>query len=220
MEKSRLPLPTQPVSTVKTLLFFTEPAALPRFDDLLQTGFIVTTLMELSVRAYLSGELGLPNRYIDTRVTTIFLDGKPVDNIDSAVIREGCTLALSSAMPGLVGATMRRDSHYASLRNTISYRAPDRSGLPVQGPFRIKLFNLLLKELGPVFLERGICVPLSELAGFLARQPAGFFRALKKVTLEGKEIEASSLVQPGRLNTDELVYVAVSTQNDDKNRRG
>ena len=34
------------------------------------------------------------------------LDGKPVDDIGSSFLHDGSTLALSAAMPGLVGATL------------------------------------------------------------------------------------------------------------------
>jgi len=216
MENHNLLFPTQPTDTIKTLLFHVDPAALPRFDDLLQTGFVVRTLTGLSIRAYLSGQLGLPDRYIDTKVTTVFLDGKPVDNIDTAAAGEGSTLALSSAMPGLVGATMRRESFYASLRNTIAYRGSEAHGLPAEGLLRVKLFNLLLPDLGPVFLERGIYLPVPEIARFLTRQSASFFAALKNITLGGNMLRISSLTRPNWAGADEWICVVVMTRKDIK----
>jgi hypothetical protein len=45
--------------------------------------------------------------YLENRIKTIFLDGKPVDDEDKAVLKNGSTLALSAAMPGLVDSTFR-----------------------------------------------------------------------------------------------------------------
>ena len=49
------------------------------------------------------------------------LDGKPVDDIGAALVQDGSTLALSAAMPGLVGATLRRGGAYSSFRSAITY---------------------------------------------------------------------------------------------------
>ena len=42
------------------------------------------------------------------------------------MVGHGDTLALSAAMPGLVGATMRRGGYFAGLRANISHRDQDR----------------------------------------------------------------------------------------------
>jgi len=45
---------------------------------------------------------GLDEDYVTQRISTIFLDGKPVDDIDTLLVRDGAVLSLSAAMPGLV----------------------------------------------------------------------------------------------------------------------
>ena len=66
--------------------------------------------------------LGLSPEYVDKRIQTLFLNGKAIDNPDTALLKEDSTLALSAAMPGLLGATLRKGSYYARMRNEISYQ--------------------------------------------------------------------------------------------------
>ncbi len=77
-----------------------------------------------------------------------------MDNLTTAIIRNGSVLALSSAMPGLAGATLRRGSIYASLRNSINYEEKNELTQKMDGVITVKLFNVLINELGPVLLQR------------------------------------------------------------------
>lgn len=141
----------------------------------------------------LCGQIGLSSECVRKSISTVFLDGKPVDDIDSAVIGEGSTLALSSAMPGLVGATMRRDGFYASFRRVITYKEERQYSLRKEGLFRVKLFNLLMAGLGPLFLSRGIFLEADELKAFFAGQSDDFFYGCKDVLSEGQPMPCSSL---------------------------
>ena len=76
--------------------------------------------------------------------------------MDSAWVENGSKLALSAAMPGLVGVTFRKGGFYASLRNTITYSKTEASVVKGDGEIVLKLFNMVAKELGPAFLENGI----------------------------------------------------------------
>jgi hypothetical protein len=199
-------------SNIKTLHLFMNPAALSHFDPVLQAGFFVRAAIQDSVRAYLSAQLGLPDQYINERISTVFLDGKPVDNIDSAIIMEGATLALSSAMPGLVGATMRRGGYYSGLRSAITYKEQGERKPEKEGVLRIKLFNLLLAQLGPIFLGRGVYMSVRELTGFLTRQPFDFFKACRKAMFDGEYLEVSSLACPGWCGDSEWVCLVATAQ--------
>src|SRR6185369_92588 len=95
----------------------------------------------------------------------IFLDNRPVDDLERSLVHQGSRVTLSAAMPGLVGATMRRSGFYASLRQGISHAEPGGESEAGEGTIRLKLFNLLLPELGPVILGRGILLRPAELAG-------------------------------------------------------
>jgi hypothetical protein len=66
-------------------------------------------------------------------------------------------------MPGLVGATMRRGGFYAALRQGISHVTESGTAAGEGGTVRVKLFNLLLAELGPLVLARGLILERGEL---------------------------------------------------------
>ncbi|MCP4349944.1 MAG: endonuclease/exonuclease/phosphatase family protein [Desulfobacterales bacterium] len=54
-----------------------------------------------SIRSLLCKQTDVASDYVDERISTVFLDGKPVDDVDSAIVKNGSVLALSAAMPGL-----------------------------------------------------------------------------------------------------------------------
>lgn len=141
------------------------------FFPLLQKGVALEGSVGRSIRALLRDEFGLPDEYIDTRIRTVFLDGKPVDDIDVAVIRDGSTLALAPAMPGLMGAMLRRGGYYAPMRSGITHRADAVTQGIGKGRVTVKLFGMALRELGPQFLERGIGVDAEQLAKLLEGLP-------------------------------------------------
>jgi hypothetical protein len=142
-----------------------DPARRREFGALLQAGVAVRAGTGDSVLGFLTDQLGIHPRYVAERITTVFLDGKVVDALDGAVVRDGSSLALSAALPGLVGATMRRCGPYASMRAGITL--PDeaqagRHAAGAAGVVRVKLFNLLIEELGPLLLARGIVLDADE----------------------------------------------------------
>ncbi|HMK44439.1 MAG TPA: hypothetical protein VK445_09910 [Dissulfurispiraceae bacterium] len=135
--------------------------------------------MQIAVRAgvpllsILVDQLGISEEYVTQRISTIFLDGKPLDDI-LAVVREGSVVALSAALPGLVGATMRRDGLLASFRSGISFCGYDTDASVCEGMITLKLFNAVLDEVGPDLFERGVLVPATEyqrLAGLVSGIP-------------------------------------------------
>jgi hypothetical protein len=115
---------------------------------------------------------GLDRDYVYGRISTLFLDGRPVDDIESARVRDGAVLALSCAMPGLIGATMRRGGVLAGFRSSISHReAQQKADAGAQGTITVKLFNMLTRELGPHLLARGIIAPRKALSALFDRYP-------------------------------------------------
>ena len=75
-----------------------------------------------SIRSLLSEQFGLTQEYVKNRIQTAFLNGKPVDDFDTAVVGEGSVLTLSGALPGLAGATLRKGGFFSSLRASLSYQ--------------------------------------------------------------------------------------------------
>jgi hypothetical protein len=105
--------------------------------------------------------LRFEDEYIEGSVSTVFIDSEPVDDIDAAVVVDGSLIALSAAMPGLVGAVMRRKSPYASFRKGISYSPPvagPKAEGGEEGLVRVKLFNTVMRDRGRDLLSRGILV--------------------------------------------------------------
>ena len=134
-------------------------AELVRFKPLLQRGVPVRVGARRSVFSFLVEDLGFTPEYVRQRITTVFLDDQVVDVLEDTVLREGSRLALSAAMPGLVGATLRRSGPYAAMRAEITRSS--EHGVDARTPaattlIRVKLFNLLLEEMGPALLERGV----------------------------------------------------------------
>ena len=154
-----------------------------------------------TIESLLCQQFGLSQEYLEKRIQTIFLDGKPVDDVDSAIVKQGSTLALSAAMPGLVGATLRRGGYYAPMRSQISYREETGSQAIHEDMIFLKLFNLLLKELGPSFLKRGIWVKGKDLSDLFKRQPDDFWARCKEAKLDGEEIDLKTLKEINWVNT-------------------
>jgi hypothetical protein len=178
----------------KRVCLVMDSAAIPRLYRILQAGFFMRSQVETTVSAFLKDQLGLSDQYIEARINTVFLNSKPVDNIEAAIVEEGSTLALSSAMPGLVGAAMRRTGFYASFRSAITYRdAAARRMIAKEGVVRLKLFNLVMADLGPRLLKRGVYVCARDFGEFLADQHCRFYEAVAEATVDGQPIEPASL---------------------------
>jgi hypothetical protein len=119
---------------------------------MLQAGVGVPAPKNKSVRQFLTGDLGFDPDYVEGRLQTVFLDGAPVDDFDTAMVLPGCTLALSGAMPGLAGATMRRGGYFARMREGIAHdsaagKAEDVGANPDGAIVTVKLFNKALADL-------------------------------------------------------------------------
>ncbi|MGD8229128.1 MAG: hypothetical protein PVH82_10970 [Desulfobacteraceae bacterium] len=176
------------------LLLHLEERLVPRFFQLLQQGFRVKVQAGCTVKSLLCEQLGLDPEYVERRIKTLFLDGKPVDDIDSAIIRDGSTLALSAAMPGLVGAVLRSGGFFAPMRSTISHREETRVEHPEEkGMVSLKLFNILLREIGPAFLEQGIWVHGKNVQNFIDGKWDELSTGCKKAVLDGKEVDLKTL---------------------------
>jgi hypothetical protein len=141
------------------------------FFPLLQRGVTVPATVGCTFKSLLVNQFSIPAEYVTDRITTIFLDNCPVDDLDRAIIHEGSRVTLSAAMPGLVGATMRRGGFYAALRQGISHALESGADANQNGTVRLKLFNLLMAELGPLVLARGVILERDELCELLNNLP-------------------------------------------------
>jgi hypothetical protein len=144
-----------------------KPEGLSPFRPLLQSGVRVSCRVGVTLEELLVQEWGIAADYVATRITTLFLNSRAVDDITTSVVHGGATIALSGAMPGLVGATMRRGGYYAAMRGAMSYTGEDDTADGGIDRVRVKLFNLLLGELGPGFLARGVIMTAAELGALI-----------------------------------------------------
>jgi hypothetical protein len=180
---------------------------LPRFFKLLEQGFIVITQTGCSIKDLLYKQLQIEEEYLDKRIQTLFLNGKAVDNAETAYIQDNATLALSAAMPGLVGATFRKGGTYAAMRNTISYNAeiPDKD--KGEARVKLKLFNMVLKELGPIFLTNGVWIRKEKFNEFLSRYLKEIRAAGSLIHLNDKKVDIDKLEQMNLKNTEIFLQV-------------
>ena len=141
----------------------------PLFFQLLGHGFGVRVQTGCSVKELLCNQLGIHEDYLAQRIKTIFLNSKVVDDVNSAIVDKDATMALSGAMPGLVGAILRKGGYYAGMRSQISHEENRPASQLKKGKITLKLWNLVVKELGSTFLQRGIWLQGQEVRSFIER---------------------------------------------------
>jgi len=165
----------------------------PFFSPLLTKGFTVKTKVGCSVQELICRHLGLSADYMDRRLQTIFLDGKAVDNVKDAVVGQGATLALSAAMPGLAGATLRRGGVYASMRHQITHTDHSKNPMVKDGTIVLKLFNLVAKDIGSMFLTQGIWVRGEDLQRLFRKAPEHLWEGCHTVQIDGMDRNVDEL---------------------------
>ena len=171
-----------------------EKTLIPIFYQLLSKGFVIQAQLGCTIKELLCGQLGIRDDYLEERIQTIFLDNQTVDDVNSTVIREGSILALSAAMPGVLGATLRKGGRYAPMRRQISHDKDMPSDLHKKGEVTIKLFNLIVRELGPLFLERGIRVNGEDFFDIVARNENVLMAGCKKAVEDDNQIDLEKLM--------------------------
>ena len=162
-----------------------------------------------SVQDFLARQLGLSSEVIDEKIQTIFLNGKAVDDPGQAFLTDGASLALSGALPGLVGATMRRGGFYSTLRNSITFEGGPGFHGSQKGKIVLKLFNILLQDLGPQILENGFMIEESQLLDFLRRNESKLADECQIRDGEGIEIPYRNLLIALSVGPGKYLFVKV-----------
>ena len=176
-----------------TLCLTVEKDRVPAFLPLLSKGFILKTKVGCSVQELLCVQLGLSGDYLEHRLQTIFLDGKAVDNVRAALVGQNSTLALSAAMPGLAGASLRRGGVYASMRHQITHDKSVKKEIVTDGTILLKLFNLVARDIGPMFLIQGIWISGKNLQDFFRKVPDHFWAGCRAAEIDGMHKEVDQL---------------------------
>jgi hypothetical protein len=191
--------------SISSLLLTFNPDRIFIFFQLLENGFIIKGKVGCSVKEFLCNRMYIEQEYLDGRIQTIFLDGKPVDNVNSAIVKDGSTISLSAAMPGLAGATMRRGGALAAMRSGISYTPAETGSGSYEGKVTVKFFNIISRELGPEFLKRGIIIDGKTLAGFITVNRKIIEAGLFSAEMDGIKIETEKLFDIKFENIEEIL---------------
>ena len=170
----------------------TEPGWVRKLNPIFGAGFWVDTAVGVSIRDVLCRQLGVSDEYLDNRVQTLFLDGKPIDDVDVAVVPDGGVLTLSAAMPGLVGATFRKGGHLAAMRESITC-GPGDDACELDGRVKIKLFNVVARELGSGFVRMGIRIPGEQACQFFQSRSTKFWGGCLEAELDGQSVSLKQL---------------------------
>ena len=166
-----------------------KPKHIPFFYPLLRKGILIYTETGLCLRELVCERMGIQNDYLNTQVQTIFLDGKVLDDRHSAVIRGGSTLALSAAMPGMVGATFRSSGFYAPFRSPISYAGGPASVPDHKKPVLVKCFNKIANDHGPMLLAAGIYIYGEDLRDLVVSRLDDFHKGLGPVVMDDRTVD-------------------------------
>lgn len=186
------------MNNVNCLSFIMDSQSRLAWNFILQKGVHLTALSGMTVRQFLVEVLGYDHCFIDETVRTVFLNSSPVDDIDTAFVKDGDKVALGSAMPGLVGICMGRDNPYKEFRSGIACSEDDGGETAEQAiSVFIKIFSTLAVETGEDVLGRGIGMKANELMDFMGKQKAHL--------VEGELVDIPS-------DSDAIVRIVVTFQ--------
>ena len=158
-------------------------------NAVLRQGVRVEILAGSSIRQVVVDQLGIAEDYLENRVQTLFLNGKPVDDVDAMKVSDGSILALSAAMPGLAGATLRKGGKYAAFRQQISLGGDSPVPVLRKGRMILKLFNQFTEELGPVVLIKGIGISGADLLDVIRKaQDQSLLQEILKAEVNGNTV--------------------------------
>lgn len=164
------------------------------FTPLFSKGVAIKASLSCNLRELLCNQVGLAPDYLDNRIQTVFLDGQPVDDVDKTTVENGATIALSAAMPGLVGAVLRKGGTLAGLRKGITYRCGSIGQAACDGSVTVKLFNMTTREVGPLLLKYGITIQGDELLDIIGGWAEALRRECRDIRLEDRSISIGELL--------------------------
>jgi hypothetical protein len=186
-----------------------EPSLIGRFfSQILSKGVRCRACVPCPLKELLCDQIGLPSEYVENRIQTVFLNGKPVDDVDTAQVAANDTIALSAAMPGLLGAVLRKGGYYSAMRQDITYERECTVAGTKDGMVVIKLFNLTVPEAGPLLLQHGIWLDASELAELLDIGTDEWQVACQEVRLDEQYVNLDQL--PDLMSSGDQVFLQVN----------
>ncbi len=186
-------------------------AAADHFSPLFSSGVGIKTIQDIPLMDLLCRQLAIAPEYVAQRIQTIFLNHRAVDRTEQVIVPADAVLALSAAMPGLVGATFRKGGVLSAFREDISHHAdaPSKGGMQ-ETVITLKLFNLVAEELGPHLLSQGVWVDGGALSPIVSRIAAAPSLPIETCQWNGRELSPdrlSDLEFPGGWIALSIVWV-------------
>ena len=126
---------------------------------------------------------------------------------EAGVVEEGATLALSAAMPGMVGSTLRKGGVFAGMRSQISHVTGQPAHHDRQIRIKLKLFNLIAKEMGPAFLQKGVYLEGKPFHDFLQRNAEALKSECLAISLNDAKTDVAGLLETNWENTEIFLQV-------------
>jgi hypothetical protein len=143
------------------------------WDLLMQAGPLLDCLTGIALSRLLREELALPPENL-ARIDVLLLDGMPVDQPDSALVRDGARLALAAGLPGVAGLAMKSNSAVRGLRPGITFMAGEQAeAKPGAGRVELALFSLAIPLLARHVLAKGPLLPAGKLLRYLRPELRG-----------------------------------------------
>jgi hypothetical protein len=108
------------------------------------------------------------------------------------------------------------------MRSQITHESEEEHPREEEIMIRMKLFNLLIRELGKGFLQKGLYVDCGVMEDFLKGQTLDFWDGCRAVALDGKELSIGALQGMDWANDglgDCLVFLRVSPDNSEDSSR-
>ncbi len=174
---------------MNNITFFVRDSKKIGWLALVSSGVEIELAVNVSVRTLITRELEIADDYLEERIRTVFLNGSPVDNIDTAIVRPGQQLTLCTAMPGAMGICMRRDSPLKAYRPGITHHENNKPlGVPEIGRITIKLFNFIAREQGPHLLELGVILSTKSLLAHLETRDTLFWADVVAISLDNEQL--------------------------------
>ncbi len=193
-------------NTLSKLSLRVKAGQVSKFLSLFQEGFFLNFATGSSLEEVLRSA-GFSREYLDARVQTVFLDGTAIDDFSTAIVKDGSVVALSAAMPGLVGAIFRRGSPIAALRSVTDAAKDPLSGPDKTEMVRIKLFNTVAEEVGPELLQRGAVFGRAGLERFLSGRREFVEQTLLEAELCGDTLAPASIFSVSFPNSEFIMLL-------------
>jgi hypothetical protein len=187
--------------------------ALERFNTLFGEGVGFETHTGIALTSFLCDQIGIAPDYLDQRVQTIFVNARAVDRVEQIHIGPGDVIALSAAMPGLAGATLRKGGLLAGFRKDISHvDDPHATGAAQKTMVTVKLFNLVAREIGAQLLQHGVWVKGKRLEPLFEQTKNSFLWDARALLWNDRSISVERLRE--QVHTAGLIHLRLQILTD------